>query len=878
MDKDWQEILIAYLHDPPDKALSIRGHEPRACRYLSAALQREVTPSELKGTEDAHASAAERLPLPTAGRNGEWAVGPENRRLTVFHPLSGTPQEIDVAELDETMVEETIRDIANPHVGGPGCYYALWRLLPDRLAERRPSFRRLPADTRVPDHTIWHHMCITAGLKAAYSGGQGAAMLSFSLGPVQPFIEAARTVRDLWSGSMILAWLSFQAMLPVIERYGPTAIVYPWLHGLPLLDLWLTKKNVEVPGLTEAARKAPCLPNRFFAVVPWENAPQGQSIADLCEKQVRDKWRELAGKVRDGLDARLREKGIACDDWAKRWDDQIEDYFEIRTSVLPLRECGDEALARLAGYTNFAEAFPNLAKVRGLADAIPGADRPGYSQDNAGRWQEQVDLSARLMQVRRSVRPVPRPCTDEKVPAKCSLFGSLEQMGPDEFSESREFWDAAAQAVRWHGVRLRRGESLCAVALAKRFAGPALLADELGLNADSLRFPDTATVAAAEWLAKANENDFGLDPDRIRRQHDEWSGQWLHWATQQADKDESPVPDEVWRAIRKAKKDLGPPPAYYAVLVMDGDQMGAWLAGEKSPSVGEILHPKLRKYFEHKPDTAAGLAARRPLGPARHAAMSEALANFALYVVPRVVEKHHGTLIYAGGDDVLALLPRRTAVACAGELRRAFRGETQGNGGVPKGYDRHQGRDLLMMGPTATLSAGIAVVHYKEDLRAALQAARDAEKTAKNSGRDLLAIAALRRSGERSLVLCPWDMTEDVGHLVDAFGDGASDRWAYHLRREAETLEALPVEAMQAEIQRQVGRADLNTRTRLDRSNGKSAAKKLCELFDRYLKLTERCWKADANASEKVPHCKAFEQFIQLCQTASFLARGEERR
>ena len=27
------------------------------------------------------------------------------------------------------------------------------------------------------------------------------AMLSFKIGPVQPFIEAARTLRDLWSGS-----------------------------------------------------------------------------------------------------------------------------------------------------------------------------------------------------------------------------------------------------------------------------------------------------------------------------------------------------------------------------------------------------------------------------------------------------------------------------------------------------------------------------------------------------------------------------------------------------------------------------------------------------------------------------------------------------
>jgi hypothetical protein len=26
----WQDLLLAYLHDPPDKVLSVRGHVPRA--------------------------------------------------------------------------------------------------------------------------------------------------------------------------------------------------------------------------------------------------------------------------------------------------------------------------------------------------------------------------------------------------------------------------------------------------------------------------------------------------------------------------------------------------------------------------------------------------------------------------------------------------------------------------------------------------------------------------------------------------------------------------------------------------------------------------------------------------------------------------------
>ncbi|MCZ2078337.1 MAG: hypothetical protein LC130_25480, partial [Bryobacterales bacterium] len=134
----------------------------------------------------------------------------------------------------------------------------------------------------------------------------------------------------------------------------------------------------------------------------------------------------------------------------------------MRTAVVPLRECGDETLARLAGHDRFDQAFPQVAAVRRLADAIPEADRPGYRQDSAGRWQEQVDLAARAMASQRSVRHVPRSTVGERVPPKCSLFGTFEQMGPDILRQSPAFWADAARAFEWSGVRLRPREALCA--------------------------------------------------------------------------------------------------------------------------------------------------------------------------------------------------------------------------------------------------------------------------------------------------------------------------------------------------------------------------------------------------------------------------------
>jgi hypothetical protein len=67
MIEPWETLLLAWLHDPVDKAADIRGHFSRAKRYAAAILDREVTDSELKGgLADQLASAYERLPMPDA--------------------------------------------------------------------------------------------------------------------------------------------------------------------------------------------------------------------------------------------------------------------------------------------------------------------------------------------------------------------------------------------------------------------------------------------------------------------------------------------------------------------------------------------------------------------------------------------------------------------------------------------------------------------------------------------------------------------------------------------------------------------------------------------------------------------------------------------
>ncbi len=147
---------------------------------------------------------------------------------------------------------------------------------------------------------------------------------------------------------------------------------------------------------------------------------------------------------------------------------------------------------------------------------------------------------------------------------------------------------------------------------------------------------------------------------------------------------------------------------YIAAIQMDGDHMG------------EILSDTTR-------------------GKAFFNQFSQKLANFACNEAQRIVEGHDGVLVYAGGDDVLALLPACRAIDCARELRNKF---CEKNSNMP-------GSECGSGGQRVTLSAGIAFCHYKTPLSRLLTEARRAEHRAKEElGRDALAITIVKRSGE----------------------------------------------------------------------------------------------------------------------------------
>ena len=159
---------------------------------------------------------------------------------------------------------------------------------------------------------------------------------------------------------------------------------------------------------------------------------------------------------------------------------------------------------------------------------------------------------------------------------------------------------------------------------------------------------------------------------------------------------------------------------YIAAIAFDGDSIGKWVSGDYLPSTADLrLH---------------------------HADFSKALSDFALGEVRRIVGHYDGFLIYAGGDDVVALVPADCALDCAGALRDAFQSATRHIKGSQKFANTGERKELH---PDA--STGIAIAHFKSPLQDLIRAAQAAEKDAKNQvGRPAFSITLMKRSGEIS--------------------------------------------------------------------------------------------------------------------------------
>ncbi len=915
----WRLKITAFLHDPPQKALLLGrggGHENIAQSLIKAALGSDVSTEDWHKSKlaDRIASAADRIDFPREAEACWW------RRPILRHPLSGEIYDLSSLEsLDTGMVngwvEQRLTALKAASREDPlKVFMGLWRHLADDLKEGENPGNKLgalwdllPADTRMPQHTIWHHNRVVSALAGALPE---PAMLVMSIAPVQEFIACARKTRDLWAGSWILSYLAWQGMRIIAASRGPDAILFPDLRGQPLVDWWL-KHELDVPGVKEPDRRlmeTPSLPNRWVALLP---AADADKVARECEVAIKQGWAKLSNDVRVMLQEDLGLNDMNSAQWARQGE-----WHEVYWSVLPWPDVTKgipQGLdAHLTHLLHEDKAFDRL---------LTSFMRSGKYQPNVGTYYGRLHSFAdRIHGSRKTLRNFTFGRSSEPG-YKCTLCGEREPVTGDGINTSdypavMRFWRQMADRFSPGPVLQSDGqERLCTVCLTKRLALNILRAT-YGVNP---QFPSTSEVAATSFkveLMRAAVSDGQLRqaladfidslPEKevftgsyvravgralgLLKRHApgvSWDrfasldGEWLFPETYESKDAIQPLGDARSLMLERLLRLIGtayergvlPPTPYYALLFFDGDELGRWVAGSHSglATIEQVLHPQAvsacRASFGEEM-----LEQKRPQSPALQGSLSANLLGFGLYVARYVVEElHQGKLVYAGGDDVLALVPMGEVLSLANYLREYFSASAVVIGDrvypVEDALSRlnTEGKAVYLgMGNKATASVGIAIAHYKQPLSQVLESAREMEKRAKSElGRASFSVAVLKRSGERIVAGCKWsiandlnvaELLSDVSTLLATEG-GLSRRFLGRLEAEIHGLLVLPVEACQSRIS-----------YLLKRHMGPEIESKVSEIAGKILALFEH---------NRMRGADGWRETMKLLNLAAFMARYE---
>ena len=554
-------------------------------------------------------------------------------------------------------------------------------------------------------------------------------LVTLSLGPVQSLIGAARRTRDLWCGSWLLSEAG-RAAARVLHEQQRGCLIFPCPQD-PDTDLKPQDKPGDAANIANILRAEISVPDAAHARALCEEAKSAAvsrlaTLGDSARNEMERMGRPVRGEV---------------------WQAQIGDVLE---------------------------GFAAWAPITASDDADAG---DGYAQ--ASRRLGGVLAARKATRDFRACKPLPV----EGLP-KSSLDGALETVLPD--------WPATDRARR--KLRLSKGEQLDALGVMKRLAG----------NSD--QFTAWSRVAADPWIEQLTAEQqqrlcaayeplvdlelatrtrgnagiyatlpfdaqmlyaFRLDNalSEARDEPEEPDAIRALWKLQECMKQisrerTSTVPgsngvaagassiEQTSREKASTGRPAGAPVPYAAILKADGDRIGKFRSHADSAHRARVI--------------------------------SRALHGFASSV-PGIVRKHRGHAIYAGGDDVLALVPLAQARRCSRALAKAFQDSLRGIAtemGVPEDE-------------RPTLSVGLGIGHLMEPLGALRARAERAEHAAKEGGdpdtsRNALAIALGIRSGAELCWRAQWSDTsafKALDTMTAAFRDDLlPTRVAYDLR------------------------------------------------------------------------------------------------
>ena len=553
------------------------------------------------------------------------------------------------------------------------------------------------------------------------TAAQQTQIFQFTLGPVQGFVAQARRTRDFWAGSFILSWLS-SAAIACIKKQGGTI-------QFPVPEAGYLRTLYREAGANPPYPQQGSIPNRFMATTA--EVPAGFH-PEWVTQTVQAAWRALADTV---------------------WDNDLQSVADTQTRAIWKRQ-----------VDNFWE----------ISWVLSDGNQPSLL-DRRKNWRS----------------PVP----PEEPGHKCMMMDGWQELSGvtrTSMQEVNAFWKkVAANGQPGMTSDLGEGEQLCAMAFIKRrfsryfhdvsVGMPGMPGTLYGWKVPDA-VPSVAFLAAAPWLAKVIEKapveSFEAFHDAARHLASYTEAAHIHGDTafaidvrcvkeaaasrQKADGFrrlwagldgqvyfptalENPrifadqaAAKKVLHQLRQLRDAAGVadlPSPYYAILLMDGDQLG-----------------------KHMGDNN------------KQTPISEALNAFTAGA-GSIVREHNGFLIYAGGDDVLALLPLDDALPAAAALQQFYKEQFAKYSVKGKPID-------------STLSGAIEFVHFRTPLTQVLQDAHKLlDDVAKDeTGRNAIAVRVWKPSGMALQWAMPWEKALDeagqvkVAQVAQAFAAQAGQQ------------------------------------------------------------------------------------------------------
>lgn len=525
----------------------------------------------------------------------------------------------------------------------------------------------------------------------------------FTLGPVQGFVAQARRTRDFWAGSFLLSWLAGVAICAVEKQGGE--IIFP-IPNQNFLDAILGKNK-------EAKPQQGGIPNRFMADISNCQKFDGNAVTNA----VKQAWLAIADKVWEKDRQGLEQQGYPT---KEIWERQNNNFWDMSWVITEGRD---------------TSALDKRKNFRTHTTSVEG----GYKCMMMEGYQE--------------------------------LSGASDK---NSGKKRRNYWVNLVQLI--HSKDIGETEELCAIAYIKRRFVHTFkdVKKPIEVNGNTLMIhgwqlphnvPSVAYMASVPWLKNLLENQNYMDDFKQVLNHIDEMKYFSDVDINERAESKNHV-KTIQQIINDTKIDL-------KEISLDGniyyqtfwDNIGNFVADKQNydgkiddyrPKIKSALSKLYEKMddFEPSPYYAILLMDGDSLGKqmsheARQPIISKALDNFTQQA-QEIVRNNDGFLIYAGGDDVLALLSLDDAIKTANQLRIAYADcFAQASNNETKVH--------------STLSGAINYCHIGMPLTQVLMDSHNLlDNIAKDGvGRNALAVRVWKPSGQAVQWAMPWEKVVD---------------------------------------------------------------------------------------------------------------------